>query len=93
MRLVFLISWKTTVKQMVVYHSELTVVRCSSGTNKRSFAWKCFVRDQLWLDLAHLETPIESTAVYFRAHTSKFTTHHLLRCHRRVSKLRDRAFF
>ena len=31
-RLVFLISWKTTGKQMVVYHSQLTVLRCSSGT-------------------------------------------------------------
>ena len=31
-RLVFLISCKTTGKQMVVYHSELTVLRCSSGT-------------------------------------------------------------
>ena len=30
--LVFLISWKTTGKEMVVYHSELTVLRCSSGT-------------------------------------------------------------
>ena len=31
-RLVFLISWKTTGKQMVVYHSKLTVLCCSSGT-------------------------------------------------------------
>ena len=31
-RLVFPISWKTTGKQMVVYHSELTVQRCSSIT-------------------------------------------------------------
>ena len=31
-RLVFLISWKTTGKQIVVFHSELTVLRCSSGT-------------------------------------------------------------
>ena len=30
--LVFLISRKTTVKQMFVYHSELTVLRCSSCT-------------------------------------------------------------
>ena len=28
----FLISWKITDKQMVVYHSELTVLRCSSST-------------------------------------------------------------
>ena len=31
-RLVFLISWKTTGKQMVVYRSELIVLCCSSGT-------------------------------------------------------------
>ena len=50
---------------MVKYHSELTVMRCSSGTiatcpvfpkKRRSFAWNCFVREQLLLDLAHLET-------------------------------------
>ena len=29
---IFLISWKTTGKQMIVYHSELTVLLCSSGT-------------------------------------------------------------
>ena len=32
LRFVFLISWMTTGRQMVVYHSELTVLRCSSGT-------------------------------------------------------------
>ena len=31
-RLVFLISCKATGKQMIVYHSELTVLHCSSGT-------------------------------------------------------------
>lgn len=32
-RLVFLISWETTGKEMVVYHnSQLTLLRCSSGT-------------------------------------------------------------
>ena len=31
-RLVFLISWKTTGKQTIVYHSELTVLRYSNGT-------------------------------------------------------------
>ena len=94
-RLVFLISWKTTGKQMVVYHSELAFQRCSSGTiatcsifpkNGRSFAWKCFVREQLLLDLAHLETSIQSTAVYFRAHTRKSTIHH------HDSKHHDRIF-
>ena len=60
--------------------------------NKRSFAWKCFVPEQLLLDLAHLETPTQSTVVYFRAHTRKFTIHHLSRYHRRVSKHCDSIF-
>ena len=63
-----------------------------SEKNRRSFAWKCFVRKQLLLDLAHLETPIQWTAVYFRAYTRKSTIHHLSRCHRRVSKHRERIF-
>ena len=60
--------------------------------NRQSFSWKCFVRKQLLLDLAHLETPIQSTAVYFRAHTRKFTIHHLSLRIRRVSKPRNRIF-
>ena len=63
-----------------------------SRKNRRSFAWKCSVREQLLLDLAHLETPIQSTANYFRGHKRKSTIHHLLQCHRRVSKHRDRIF-
>ena len=102
-RLIFLIAWKTTNKQMlVVYHSELTVLCCSSvirlrhvqffRKNRRSFAWKCFVREQLLLDLTHLETPIQSTAVYFRVYTLRSTIHHQSRCHRHVSKHRNRIF-
>ena len=30
------------------------------GKNRQSFAWKCFVRDQLLLDLAHLKEPFLS---------------------------------
>ena len=60
--------------------------------NSRSFAWKCFVREQLLLDLGHLETPIQSTAVYFRAHKRESMIHQLPRCDRRVSKRRDRIF-
>ena len=60
--------------------------------NRQSFAWKYFVREQLLLDLAHLQTPIQPTAVYFRAHTPKSTIHHLSQCHRRVSKHRDHIF-
>ena len=44
------------------------------------------MREQLLLDLAHLETLIQSTAVYFRAHMRKS------RRHRRVSKQRDCIF-
>ena len=54
--------------------------------NRRSFAWKSFVSEQLLLDLDHLETPIQSFAVYFRAHRRKSTIYHLSRCHRRVLK-------
>ena len=101
LRLVFLISWKTTGQQMAVYHSEFNVLRCSSGTiatfpvfpkNRQSFAWKCFVCEKLLLDLTHLETPIQSAAVYFQAHTRKSTIHNLPQCHRRVSKQRDPIF-
>ena len=60
--------------------------------NRRSFAWKCFMSEQLLLDLAHLETTIQSTVVYFRAHMRKSTIHHLSRCNRRVSKHRNRIF-
>ena len=100
-RLVFLISWKITGKQMIMYHLELTVLCCSSGTiatcpvflkKKLSFAWKCFVRKQLLLDFDHLETTIQTTAVYFRAHKRKSTIHQLSQCHRRVSKHRDHIF-
>ena len=43
---------------------------------------------QLWLDWVHLETLIQSTAVYFRAHTLNSTIHYLSRFHRRVSEQR-----
>ena len=77
--LVFLIFCKTTGKQMVLYHSELIVlvVRLRHvqyfRKNRRPFAWKCFGREQLLLDLAYLETFIQPTAVCFRAHTRKST--------------------
>ena len=52
--------------------------------NRRSLAWKCFVSEQLLLDLAHLETAIQSTAVYVWNHTRKSMIYHLVRCHSRV---------
>lgn len=57
--LLFLISWKATGKLMVLYHSELNVLRCSSSTIatcpgfpkiKRPFACKSFVRKHVLLD-------------------------------------------
>ena len=48
--------------------------------------------EQLLLDLAYLQTPIQLTAVYFRAHTRKSTIHHMSRCHRGVLKHRDPIF-
>ena len=48
---------------------------------RRSFAWNCFVLEKLLLDLTHLETPIQSIYVYFRAHTRKSTIHHMSRYH------------
>ena len=47
---------------------------------------------QILLDLAHPDTPIQSTAVYFRAHTRKSSIHRLSQRHRRVSKHRNRIF-
>ena len=81
-------SWKTTGKQMP-NHSELTVLRCSSATITTCQVFPKKTGDHLLesascagnfcLGLAHFETPIQSTAVYFRAH-------------RRVSKHRVRIF-
>ena len=64
-----------------------------SEKNRQSFAWKCFVREQLLLDLTYLETPIQSIAVYFQAHMRKSKIHHLLRYHWRVSKHRNHIFW
>ena len=45
------------------------------------------MREKLLLDLAHLQTPIQSTAVYFRAYTRKSTIHHLSRRYRRITAI------
>ena len=94
------LSWfsssKTTSK-----HSEFTVLRCSNcmvatrpvlSKNRQPYAWKCFVREQLLLDLNYLETPMQLTAVYFRGHTHKSTIHHLSRCQKFISKHRYHIF-
>ena len=101
-RLVLLISCKTTGKQMVVYHSELTILHCSSGTITTC---PVFPKKQAMNCLEVLPepatfagfgssgvSPIQSTGVYFQAHMRKFTIHHLSRCYRRVSKHRDRIW-
>ena len=85
--LIFILNWLFCVV-LVIRLRHVQFFR----KNRRSFAWKCFVREQLLLDLAHLETPIQSTAVYFRAHTLESTIHHLWRCHRRISKHHDCIF-
>ena len=99
-RLVFLISWKTAGKQMVVYHSGLTVLHCSSGTIATC---PIFLKKQAIIYLEALcaratfvgfgsSWNIQSITVYFRAHTRKSTIHQLSRCYRCVSKHRDRIF-
>ena len=79
--------WVPPLTRVAFYISGL------ENKNKYYYYWKIFVREQLLLDLAHLETPIQPTAVYFRAHKRKFTIHHLSRCHRCVSKYRDQTIF
>ena len=85
---------------MVVYHSELTVQRCSSITiatcpvfpKKRAIiCLEVFRARSTFVEFGSL-WPIQSTAVCFRSHTRKSMIHHLSRCHRRVSKHRDRIF-
>ena len=83
---VFLISLKISGKQMVVYHSKLSALHC---TNYTVATWPVFPKKQaticfevfparLLLDLVHLETPIQSTVVYFLAHTHRYMILHLL---------------
>ena len=46
--LVFLISWMTTGKQMLVYHSERRAGVVLEA-QLRSFAWKCFMRNHTYM--------------------------------------------
>ena len=94
-RLVFLISWKTTGKQMAVYHSELTVLRYFGGTIATCSVFPkkpAIICLEVFRAGATFETNIQSTAVYFRARKRKSTIHHLPRYHRRASKHRDCIF-
>ena len=100
-RLVFLISWKTVGKQMVVYHSKLTILRWSRGTNATC---PVFLKKQAIICLEVLSA--RATFVGFgssrntrtvdccllRVQTRKSTIHHLSLYYRRVSKHRDRIF-
>ena len=70
------------------------------GSASSNFCWICLVFETPIQSTgvyyrAHtrvFETPIQPTAVYFQAHKHKSTIYHLSRCHRRVSKHRDRIF-
>ena len=100
-RLVFLICWKTTGKQMVVYHFEFTVLRCSSGTIATCPEFPKKTYDHLlgsascasnfcriWLILKHPYSLLLFTFGLIRLNPLFY----LSRCHRRVSKHRDRIF-
>ena len=88
------ISCKTTGKQMVVYHSELTVLRCSSGTIAT-----CPVVPKkqaiICLEVLRARANFVGFGSSWNTHTvdcSLLSIHHLSRCHRRISKHRDRNF-
>ena len=70
-RLVFLISWKTTGKQMVVYHSKLTVLRCSSGTIA---ACPVFPKKQVnrWLEVLCARATFVGFGSSWNAHTGPY---------------------
>jgi hypothetical protein len=101
-RLVFLISPKTSGKQMIVNHSELTAFYVQSsvllrnvyffGKNRRPFASKCFVREQLLLGLIHLGRPIRWTGVLFLVHMHRSKIRHLYRCYTQHLKHCDCSF-
>lgn len=66
--LIFLIFWKTTGKHMVLYNSKMIILRCLSSTiatypvfpkKQVTICWKCFMLEQLLLDLADFEIFIQ----------------------------------
>ena len=75
-RLVFLIYWKITGKQMVVYHLELTVLRCFSGTIATC---PVFPRKQAIICLEALRARVTSAGFDpFETPILLSTIHHLL---------------
>lgn len=86
----FLSFSQTSSKQMVVLHTELTVLQFPTDPNRLSFYHKktggeslrsVSLREQLLLGLAPLERPIQSNAVYFRAHKDWSKIRHPCRCY------------
>lgn len=61
--------------------------------NDKQIIGSFLVSEQLFSDLVHHEIPIQSTVVYFRAHTHTSTMYHMSVCHKRVSKHRYRIFW
>lgn len=57
--------FKTPGKQMVGCHSELTILCSSKWSIWQPLLSKCLVRDDVLLDLACLETPIQPTATFW----------------------------
>lgn len=92
MRLVFRPLTNISGKQMLVYYSELTAIRrymsSSFRKSRQPFASKCFMRELVLLDLAHLERPI----VYLWAHMHRTMIHRLPLCYTRLSKHRNGIF-
>ena len=82
---------------MIVYHSELTVLRCSNSTIATCSVFSEKTGDDL-LESASFASSfywiwlLQSTAAYFPTQTRKSTIHHLSQCPRPVSKHRDRIF-
>ena len=60
--------------------------------NRRPSASKCFLHEQLSLDLARLRRPTRWSVVLFRAHTPRCSLRHLWWSNKRLLKHRDRIF-
>ena len=95
---VFRISPKTLGKQIVVYHWELTVLRCSSGTvatwsvlqKKRRSAFSTNNFCWIWLKADLIWRPTRWTIALFRAHTHSCMIRQLWRSYIRLLRHRHR---
>ena len=70
----FFISPKTSSKQIIVYHSELTFLRCTNGTIETA---PVFPKKQstIWFEVIRAQTTFVGIA------RLRSTIHHLSRCH------------